>query len=155
MKAKELMSRDVATCRPDEPMDVAARIMWERDCGVVPVVDGDGRVTGVVTDRDLCMASFTRNEPLSRMCVRDAMAKGIFTCREDDDENAVHQSMREHQVRRLPVVDREGRLRGIVTLNDLSIDAAAAKGTAAERRQREVARTLTEISRHRDVAVTV
>jgi len=89
MKAKELMTRDVATCRPEDPMAAAARIMWERDCGIVPVVDGDGRPVGVVTDRDLCMASFTRNEPLSRMPVRDAMAKKPFACREEDDEGAV------------------------------------------------------------------
>jgi CBS domain-containing protein len=48
-----LMTRDVATCRPEDPMAAAARIMWERDCGIVPVVDADGRPVGVVTDRDL------------------------------------------------------------------------------------------------------
>jgi len=155
MKARDLMTREVAACRAEDAMAVAARIMWERDCGVVPVVDGDGRVIGVVTDRDLCMASYTRNEPLSRMPVRDAMAKEIFTCREEDDETQVHAAMREHQVRRLPVVDEEGRLEGIVSLNNLALQAAAAKGGAAEKRQREIARTLTEISRHREVAAAV
>jgi CBS domain-containing protein len=155
MKAKNLMTRDVYACRSEDPMSLAARIMWERDCGVVPVVDGDGRVVGIVTDRDLCMASYTRNEALSRMPVRDAMAKEIFSCREEDDESAVHATMREHQVRRLPVVDDEGRLHGIVTLNDLAVQAAAGKGAAAEKRQREVARTLVGISRHREVAAGV
>lgn len=155
MKAKNLMTRDVATCRPEDPMALAARIMWQRDCGVVPVVDGDGRVVGVVTDRDLCMASYTRSEPLSRMPVRDAMAKELFACREGDDEAAVHAAMREHRVRRLPVLDDEGRLLGIVSLNDLALEAAVAKGGAAEKRQREIARTLTEISRHREVAAAV
>lgn len=153
MKARNLMTRDVASCRTDDAMDMAARIMWERDCGIVPVVDGEGRVVGVVTDRDLCMASYTRNEPLSRMPVRDAMAKELFTCRVDDDETAVHAALRQHQVRRLPVVDDEGRLVGIVTLNDLVLQAAA-KG-AAEKRQRDVAKTMTEISRHREVAAAV
>lgn len=155
MKARNLMTREVATCRPEDAMAVAARIMWERDCGVVPVVDGDGRVVGVVTDRDLCMASYMRNEPLSRMLVRDAMAKEVFTCREEDDEAALHAAMREHQVRRLPVVDEEGRMQGIVSLNNLALQAAVAKGGAAEKRQREIARTLTEISRHREVAAAV
>lgn len=156
MKAKNLMTRDVAACRPDETMDAAARIMWERDCGAVPVVDGDGRVKGIVTDRDLCMASFTRNEPLSRLHVRDAMAKEVFLCREDDDESAVHDLMRKHQVRRLPVVDREGRLRGIVCLNDLVLHVIE-KGETVESRQRgrDLMRTLTEISRHREVAAAV
>lgn len=146
MKARDLMTRDVATCRPDEPMAAAARIMWEHDCGVVPVVDGQ-KVVGVVTDRDLCMAAFTRNEPLSRMAVRDAMAKEVFSCHEGDDEAKVHAAMREHQVRRLPVVDDEGRIKGVVSLNNLALAAKA-----GEKGLREVARTLVEISRHRELA---
>jgi CBS domain-containing protein len=151
MKAKDLMTRDVAACRPDEPMAAAARIMWEHDCGVVPVLDGQ-KVVGVVTDRDLCMAAFTRNRPLSGMAVRDAMAKRVFSCHEGDDEAKVHAAMREHQVRRLPVVDDEGRLLGIVSLNNLALRSAAAKGSAAEKGLREVARTLIDISRHREPA---
>ena len=153
MKARNLMTRDVATCRPEDAMTVAARIMWEHDCGIVPVVDGEGRVIGVVTDRDLCMASYTRSEPLSRMCVRDAMAKEVFLCSDEAEEGAVHDTMREHQVRRLPVVDGEGRLQGVISLNDLVLQAAA-KG-APERRWRDVAKTLTEISRHREVTAAV
>jgi CBS domain-containing protein len=151
MKAKNLMTCDVATCRPEDAMATAARIMWERDCGVVPVVEAD-RLVGVVTDRDLCMASYTRSEPLSRMAVRDAMARGVFTCREEDDEDLVHAALREHQVRRLPVVDDDGRLKGMISLNDLVLHAT---GKGADRRQREVLRTLTEISRHREVAAAV
>jgi CBS domain-containing protein len=153
MKVRDLMTGDVATCRPDDPMSAAARIMWERDCGIVPVVDADGRPVGVVTDRDLCMASFTRSEALSRMPVRAAMAKEVFQCREDDDESAIHDAMREHRVRRIAVVDDAGRLRGIVSLNDLVLHAVR-KG-ADTRRGREIVRTLTEISRHREVAAAV
>jgi CBS domain-containing protein len=102
-------------------MAEAARIMWEHDCGIVPVVDAEGRPVGIVTDRDLCMAAYTRNEPLSRMPVRDVMAREIHCCRTDDDESAVHAAMRAYQVRRLPVVDADGRLQGIVSLNDLAL----------------------------------
>jgi len=154
MKARNLMSKEVVSCRPEDPMAAAARIMWERDCGIVPVVDGEGRPLGVVTDRDLCMASLTRNEPLSRMAVRDAMARDLVTCREEDDEEKVHEEMRKHQVRRLPVIGDDGRLSGMISLNDLVL-AAAGKGGAAEKRQREVARTVAEISRHREVAAAV
>ncbi|HEX5135997.1 MAG TPA: CBS domain-containing protein [Planctomycetota bacterium] len=153
MKARNLMTKDVASCGPDDPMATAARIMWERDCGIVPVVDGDGRPVGVVTDRDLCMAALTRNEPLSRMAVRDAMARDLVTCREDDDEERVHGAMRKRQVRRLPVLGDDGRLVGMISLNDLIL-AAAGKG-GAERRQHELARTAAEISRHREVAAAV
>jgi CBS domain-containing protein len=155
MKAKDLMTRDVATCRPEDPMAAAARIMWERDCGIVPVVDADGRPVGVVTDRDLCMASFTRNEPLSRMSVRDAMPKEVFTCREDDDEAAVHEAMREHQVRRLAVVDALGRLRGVVSLNDLILRVGTKDVADTRQRGRELMRTLMGISRHREVTAAV
>ena len=151
MKVQNLMTRDVGTCRPEDAMAAAARVMWERDCGIVPVVDEEGRVVGVVTDRDLCMASYTRNEPLSRMPVREAMAKEIFTCRTDDEESAVHAKLRQHQVRRLPVVDEEGRLAGMVCLNDLVL-LATGKGAAAEKRQRDLSKTLSEISRHREMA---
>lgn len=155
MKARDLMTPDVLTCRPDEPMAAAARIMWERDCGIVPVVDALGRPIGVVTDRDLCMASFTRNEALSRMPVRDAMAKEVFACREDDEESAIHDAMREHRVRRIAVVDKAGRLRGVVSLNDLVLHAVRKGDTTDTRRGREVVRTVTEISRHREVAAAV
>ncbi len=155
MKARDLMTPDVATCRPDEPMAAAARIMWERDCGIVPVVDAEGRPVGVVTDRDLCMASFTRNEPLSRMPVRDAMAKEVFSCREDDDESAIHDAMRGHRVRRIAVVDKAGRLRGVVSLNDLVLHAVRKGDTVDTRTKREIVRTVTEISRHREVAAAV
>lgn len=135
---------------PETSVRQAARKMSEEQVGALMVVGHDGRVVGVVTDRDLCMASFTRNETLSRMPVRDAMSKEAFTCGEDDDETRVHTLMREHQVRRLPVIDGEGHLRGIVSLNDLAL----AKG-ATDRRQREVVRTLVEVSRHREVAAAV
>jgi CBS domain-containing protein len=152
MKAKSLMTPNVAACHPDDPMAEAARIMWEHDCGVVPVVDAEGRPVGIVTDRDLCMASYTRNEPLSRMPVRDVMAKEVHCCRVDDDEGAVHAAMRAYQVRRLPIVDADGRLAGIVSLNDLALQAATNRTPVSAKRQREVARTLTEVSRHREAA---
>jgi len=152
MKAKNVMTREVAVCRPEDAMATAARIMWERDCGIVPIAEDGGRLVGVVTDRDLCMAAYTRNEPLSRMPVRDAMAREVFTCGEDDALETVHAAMREHQVRRLPVVDGEGRIVGMVSLNDLVLQAT---GKGAEKRQREVLKTFVEVSRHREVAAAV
>jgi len=154
MKVKSFMTGDVAVCRPGDTMAVAARIMWERDCGVVPVVDNDGRVAGVVTDRDLCMAALIRDQGLMHMPVHDAMAKDVHCCGPGDDEAKVHAKMREHRVRRLPVVDAEGRLAGMVSLNDLALHAATSKGAVAEKRRREVFRTLAEVSRHREMAGT-
>jgi CBS domain-containing protein len=151
MKVSEIMCRDVVACAPDASMAEAARLMWKHDCGVVPVIDCSTReVLGVVTDRDLCMASFTRGLALHEMPVSLAMATGVRCCREDDDLSRAHREMRSAQVRRLPVVDEAGRLVGIVSLNDLVLDAATGRGAAADARRREVLRTLAAVCRHRE-----
>jgi CBS domain-containing protein len=131
-------------------MAAAAQIMWEHDCGVVPVVDAERRVVGIVTDRDLCMAAYTKGLALARMRVVDAMQAPVFCCREEDLPDAIHEAMRTHQVRRIPVVDDSRRLVGMVSLNDLALDADAAEGAARTRRITEVAETLAAISRHRE-----
>jgi CBS domain-containing protein len=144
------MHSDVAACRPEETMAAAAQIMWEHDCGVVPVVDPDGRVVGIVTDRDLCMAAYTKGRPLAQMRVGEAMQAPVFCCGEEDSRAAIHATMRRHQVRRIPVTDRDGRLVGIVSLNDLVLDAAAAESGVRTQRISEVVETLSAICRHRE-----
>jgi CBS domain-containing protein len=148
MKAKTLMCRDAAACHPDDTMADAARIMWEKDCGVVPVVDDGRRVVGIVTDRDICMAALTQGRMLAGMRVRDAMQAPVHCCTESDTRPQIHALMREYQVRRLPVVDRDGRLLGVVSLNDLAMDAVATRDHEP-RSMHEVAETLAAVSRHR------
>jgi CBS domain-containing protein len=149
VKAKTLMQAGVASCRPEDSMAAAAQIMWEHDCGVVPVIDADRRVVGIVTDRDLCMAAYTKALALGQLRVRDAMQAPVFCCHENDTRAAIHAAMRSHQVRRIPVIDDDGRLVGIVSLNDLVLDADAAEGTIRAHRISEIAETLSAISRHR------
>jgi len=122
MRVEELMHKGVRVCRPDEAMTEAARIMWEADCGCVPVVSGagDGRLVGIVTDRDLCMAAYTRGKPLAELCVRDAMSRDVRSCAPGDTLAAAAGAMRAAQVRRLPVVDAAGQLLGIVSLSDVA-----------------------------------
>ncbi len=150
MKARTLMQRHVGACRPEDSMASAAQIMWEHDCGVVPVVDAERRVVGIVTDRDLCMAAYTKGRALAQMRVGDAMQKPVFCCHEEDTRAAIHEAMRMHQVRRIPVVDDSLRLVGLVSLNDLALDADAAEGTVRTHRIAEVTETLAAISRHRE-----
>jgi CBS domain-containing protein len=151
MKIKSVMNRQVATCLPSDSLANAAQIMWNKDCGAVPVVEpGSGRLLGIVTDRDLAMAALLSNRPADSIHVRDAMTPKVITCVEDDDVREAHDAMREHQVRRVPVVDAEGRLTGLVSLNDLVLEAFATRAAAAARRQRECARTLAAVSRHRE-----
>jgi CBS domain-containing protein len=138
------MQSEVATCTPGDALSEAARLMWERDCGCVPVVagDGSGRVVGMITDRDLCMAAFTRGMRLSEVSVASAMASRVHACRPEDPVSVAEEVMRSNQVRRVPVVDADGRLAGIVSLADVA--EAGLRAPAAE-----VARTLEAICRPR------
>lgn len=146
MKVKSIMTRDVATCGIDDTLPAAARIMWEQDCGVVPVVDKHRRLVGVVTDRDLCMSALLSNKPIERLRVGDAMSDESYDCHPDDSDRAVHAEMRERQLRRLPVVDDDGVLVGVVTLTDLATEAFSGRSAAAMKRQRDVGRTYAAIS---------
>lgn len=119
MKIESLMHRDVRAARPwDSALD-ALRSMWEGDCGALPVVDAGGRVTGIVTDRDLAMASLLRGQALSELQVDEVASRPVVACLEDGSLSVVHALMRRHQLRRLPVIDARGRLVGIVTLADV------------------------------------
>jgi len=154
MKVERLMNRDVATCRPNDVGDCAAKIMWERDCGFVPVVDERFRVLGVVTDRDLCMAAYTQGMSLSELRVHSAMSQEVFSCRPDDDLATAEKAMREHQVRRLPVADETGRLKGILSLSDITREAAKeakAQSKNVEVSYSEVVETLADINIPRPV----
>jgi len=151
MKVKSIMNREVATCRPDDALWTVARLLWDHDCGLIPVVHESGRLEGVVTDRDLCMAALLSNRPASTISIREVMAKELATCRETDDVRAVHAAMRDRQLHRVPVVDRKRNLVGLVCLNDLACEAFGSRSAAAQKRQREVARTLAEVSRHREL----
>lgn len=124
VKVYEIMTREVQTCGPDESLNHAARLMWEHDCGCLPVVGGDGRVVGMITDRDVCMAAYTQGLPLHAIPVRTAMAKQVHVCRSDDAVLVAERIMREHRVRRLPVVAADGVLAGILSLNDVAQEAA-------------------------------
>ncbi len=125
MRVHEIMTREVKRCRADESLAAAARIMWENDCGCVPVVDGDERVIGIVTDRDVCMAAYTQGKAPSEITVDAAMAHAVATCAPDDPVDDAERTMQRRQVRRLPVVDGAGRLVGILSLNDLARFARA------------------------------
>ena len=120
MKVKDLQTSDVRSCTPDTNLAQAAQIMWDGDCGAVPVVDADRTLLGLITDRDICIATATRSAAPADLAVRDVMSTGqVYFCRPEDDVRTVLATMGTHQVRRLPVIDRQSKLIGIVSLNDL------------------------------------
>jgi CBS domain-containing protein len=121
-RIEQLMSHDVQCCGPDDTLDEAARLMWDNDCGCVPVCSSDGtpRVVGMITDRDICMSALFGGKPLSELRVADAMSREVHLCRPNDSPAEVERLMRERQVRRVPVADASGRLLGVVSLADLA-----------------------------------
>ncbi|HEY6573279.1 MAG TPA: CBS domain-containing protein [Candidatus Eisenbacteria bacterium] len=121
MRIQEVMTGDPEYCTPHHDLAHAAMIMWRRDCGIVPVVEGGtNKLIGVITDRDICLATTMKNRAPSIIAVGDVMNRTPKTCLPDEDVHTALRKMAEAQVRRLPVTDAEGNLRGIVALNDLA-----------------------------------
>jgi CBS-domain-containing membrane protein len=120
MHVHELMSTDVETVRLDDNLNRATQIMWERDCGSVPVLDAESRVVGMLTDRDVCIAAYTQGLPLSQIPVSSACAHIVQSCKMSDSLQTAENIMGAAQIHRLPVVDDDGKLRGIVSLGDLA-----------------------------------
>jgi CBS domain-containing protein len=124
MKVEELMRSDVKSCRTSDTIERAAQIMWDHDCGCVPVLDDAGRLGGIITDRDVCMGAYTQGRPLREVPVSTAMSKQVWYCRPDDPLSVAEGMMQEKRIRRLPVVDAAGRLVGIISINDIARKAA-------------------------------
>lgn len=120
MKIEELMTKQVQSCRAQDTLARAAQIMWEQDCGVVPVVDDEERVIGMLTDRDGFMATYTQGRRLDEVAVGSAMAHKVYACQPGDDIHMAERLMRDARIHRLPIVDPEGRLVGILALADLA-----------------------------------
>jgi CBS domain-containing protein len=153
MKVEQLMTRTVESCHPGDCLNRPAQIMWEHDCGIVPVVaegNGSGRVVGMISDRDVCMAAYTQGRPLQEIPVASAMAHEVCSCRASDAIAVALRVMETNQVRRLPVVDQDDQLIGIVSLADIAREAQHEHGTKrAEISDLAVAEALEAISASR------
>ena len=128
MKVKDLMTTDVKRCSPQTNLAEAARIMWEGDCGAVPVTDERGYVVGVITDRDICIAAATRPRTEGEIPVNEVISKKLYTCTPGDDVRGALETMKVRKVRRLPVVEPGGRLVGIVSIHDIALQSRS-RGT--------------------------
>jgi CBS domain-containing protein len=151
MYVKDVMTRSPKSCRVTESTNDAARIMWEHDCGAVPIVDEGGQVIGIVTDRDICMAAYFRGVPLSAMPVVSVMAHDVCTCDADDQLADAERLMRDRQIRRLAVVGRNGSLVGMLSLGDLA-QGVNKTGSLQEAKgdSREFLQTVAAVSEHRN-----
>ena len=118
MKVSEVMTREVQTVRPDQPVQEAASFMLSADAGSIPVTDGE-RLIGMITDRDIAVRGIAKGYGPDTP-VRELMTDDLVIARIDDDVEEVASRMSQAQVRRLPVIDQDERLCGIVSLGDLS-----------------------------------
>lgn len=119
MKVKQIMSENVVSVSQRETVAHAARLMKRSNLGALPVCDEDGRLRGIVTDRDIVTRCVAGDEDPSDTQIREIMSRGITTCRADDDAEELLKAMGDHQIRRIPVTDG-GRVVGMVSLADLS-----------------------------------
>jgi len=119
MNVSEVMTRNTSACEPADSLERAAAIMWDRDCGAVPVVDGTGALHGIVTDRDLAMSAYLKGRPLAAITVGEVMSRAMHCCAPTDTVERALATMRQHQVHRMPVVDGDGRLTGMLAVADL------------------------------------
>jgi CBS domain-containing protein len=148
MKVREIMTTDVRACGPEANLADAAMIMWDNDCGVVPVVNGAGQPVGIITDRDICMAVVLRNQRATAIMVGEVSAGTIRSCQPNVDVRAALELMRHEQLRRLPVTDAEGRLVGILSLADIVRHAKKNEGKKDKYvSHRDVMRTLKALSK--------
>jgi len=119
MKVKNCMHKGAQWVSPDTPVKTVAKAMREQDIGAVPVGEND-RLIGMVTDRDIAVRGVADGKDVSSLTARDVMTKGIVWCRDSDDLTHAANMMQSRQVRRLPVIDKNKRMVGILSLGDLS-----------------------------------
>jgi CBS domain-containing protein len=123
MKVREAMTLDVRLVKPDQPIREAAKLMGELDIGALPVEEND-RLVGMITDRDIAVRAVAAGRGPDT-AVREVMSGEIKYCYEDQSVDEVTQNMGELRIRRLPVLNRDKRLVGILSLGDLAIDEGA------------------------------
>jgi len=132
VKVQAIMTRNVASCGPDTDLAQVGKLMWDYDCGVVPIVDEAGKVLGVVTDRDICIGTATRGRPASHIAAREVASSLVHACLVDDDVASALDMMKRFRIRRLPVIDDHGALRGMLSLNDILVRPQAKTGPSSK-----------------------
>jgi CBS domain-containing protein len=123
MQVKDVMVKNVKICRPEQNLAEVTATMWDSRCGALPVLDSRGTVRGMITDRDICIALGTRDKRASELLVKDVSLPRFFSCMAEDDVLVALRTMVAQNVRRLPVVDRNGEVLGILSIDDLILSA--------------------------------
>lgn len=126
MKVQELMTRDVKTCHRGTNLAEVASVLWGSDCGALPVVDDENKIIGMISDRDICFAVATKGRLASEIAVGEITSgKPVYTCTPEGQIQDALATMQQRQVRRLPVVDQENKIIGILSISDVILAAQA------------------------------
>ena len=123
MKVKEIRTPNAKAIWLTESLSDAAQLMWENDCGVLPNIKDGRKVIGMITDRDICMALAMKDTNPSGVSVEEVMTGQVYSVNPEDDIEQALQAMQEYKIRRLPVVNAEGELEGILSMNDVVLNA--------------------------------
>jgi CBS domain-containing protein len=124
---RELMTSNPRTVQPDATAADAAKLMRDEDTGIAPIAEGDGRLVGVVTDRDIAIRVVAEGKDATTTKVSDVASQNLVTIDPQQDLDEVLRLMAKHQVRRLPVVEEDGKLVGIVAQADVARHTDAAR----------------------------
>jgi len=144
MRASDLMSRNVFMVYPEDRVGYAARLMRDYDCGALPVVDQEGRLMGILTDRDISLRLVANEADTHNTVVADFMTDGAYACHADDPIRECMRQMSRHQVRRLPIIDDWGHVIGIVSQGDLARHAGNYPGRGERRAIADVVCAISE-----------
>ncbi len=155
MKVTDVMKRTPYACHLDTNLGAATELMWKGNCGFLPVLDSTGKIRAVLTDRDICIALGTRNVLAGCITVAEIVHDMLFTCSPDDNLHDALRVMRDGHVRRLPVVNSDSKVVGIISLHDILLRAEPSRfGKEPDLSSDEVVRTYRSIlQRDRSVAV--
>lgn len=148
MRVKDVMTPDVKAIWLTESLADAAQLMWDNDCGILPVIKDGRKVIGVITDRDICMAMAMRDTNPSSVSVEEVMTGEVYAVTAEHDVKQALSLMQEHKVRRLPVLDAEGELEGMLSMNDVVLNATASAGPTGRIRYSEIVKTFQAICAH-------
>lgn len=149
MRVEDVMTRGVKSCSPETNLAEAGSLMWQNDCGVLPVVSEAGKVIGLITDRDIAIAVSTKGRLASDIRVDEVISGKVHAATVNDDLKSALETMRRAKVRRLPVLNQEGILQGILSMNDIVLKAEDVRGIRApEISFQDVARTYQAICEH-------
>jgi CBS domain-containing protein len=122
LRCRDIMTRTVATCRRDTPIAEVARLMRDDDVGALPVIGPDGKLEGIITDRDIVVTGLNSDKPEAELRAEDCMSTDLYTANQNDRVVEVIDEMGDHKVRRIPVVDSRERLVGIISMADIALE---------------------------------